>query len=92
MLVVLFFFTGMIGGFFFRNCKNILKLSDKISEYAVYILIFLLGLSVGTNDDIINNITSLGLYGLIIALGGLAGSLFTAKLVGKIFFKENYEK
>jgi uncharacterized membrane protein YbjE (DUF340 family) len=89
MIVILYFFIGLVVGYLIRNFKSLLKLADKLSEYMVFLLIFLLGFSVGGNDKIINNLSSLGIAAFVIVIGGMLGSLSTAKLVGKIFFKED---
>jgi len=51
-------------------------------------LLFLLGISVGANDAIVNNLTTLGGQAFLIALAGTTGSVLAAWGVYHFFFKE----
>ena len=52
------------------------------------LLLFLLGISVGANDAIVNNLTTLGGQAFLIALAGTTGSVLAAWGVYHFFFKE----
>ena len=51
-------------------------------------LLFLLGISVGANESIVNNLTTLGGQALLIASAGTLGSVLAAWGVYHFFFKE----
>jgi hypothetical protein len=47
----------------------------------------MLGLSVGSNDQIMQNLSSLGVEALVISLAGCLGSALAAWFIYKYFFK-----
>lgn len=77
--------TGIITGFFLRRFEN-LKLISKLITGFIFLLLFFLGISVGSNSDIVNNLPTIGLQALIITAGALAGSILLAWIVYKRFF------
>lgn len=85
---------GIILGFIFRKREKLIKLSDKLLMWSIYLLLFLLGISIGTNDDIIRNFPTIGLKALILTFAGVLGSCLVSFLIYKIYFveKENDEK
>ncbi len=77
MLGVLIFFALGIGlGSLLKPGKGKLKLTGRISMYAVYLLLFILGVSVGANPEILSTIDTLGLKAFVISGLSLAGTLF----------------
>ncbi len=79
---------GIAIGFFISKKENLIKINDKLVTWAIYLLLFILGIDVGTNKDIINNIHTIGLQAIIITMGALLGSLICAYIVYKLFFKD----
>lgn len=47
-------FTGIILGYIFRN-MDFLRKTEKTISYTIVLLLFIMGLSVGSNDRIIEN-------------------------------------
>ncbi len=87
MITVLVIMTiGMILGFFISNKTKWIKLNEKLTSWAIYLLLFWLGISVGENDKIIDNIPTIGLQAVVITIGSLLGSLICAYIVYKLFF------
>lgn len=90
MLTVLILMTmGILVGFLIRNNMSIIKIIDPSTNIAIYILLFLLGSSVGVNKTIMANLDTLGSQALLLALGGVVGSVVIMYFVQKIFFKTN---
>lgn len=67
---------------------NCCKRSGKPISYTILLLLFLLGISVGANDAIVDNLTTLGGQAFLIALAGTSGSVLAAWGVYHFFFKE----
>ncbi len=86
-IVIGIMFCGIALGYLFRKQTILQKLGKPIS-YTIYLLLFLLGLSVGGNNEIINNLPSLGSQALLLAFAGTLGSVFAAWLVYRLFFKK----
>jgi len=85
---------GITIGFLFRKREKLIKLSDKLLMWSIYLLLFLLGISIGTNDEIIRNFPTIGLKALVLTIAGVLGSCIVSLLIYKIYFveKENDEK
>ncbi|MDD3049815.1 MAG: LysO family transporter [Candidatus Cloacimonetes bacterium] len=88
MLVILFFFIGLLLGFITKKHQKIIQLSEKSSSYIVYLLVFLLGISVGYDKEIMSNLSKLGLTAFSIAIASVLGSVIITMLVEKLFFKD----
>lgn len=83
--VVAIMACGVLVGYLLRR-KN-LSFVSKLISVAIAVLLFLLGVAVGLNQQIISNLTTLGFEALLITLGALSGSLFCAWLIYKWAFK-----
>ncbi|OPX28519.1 MAG: hypothetical protein B1H06_03125 [Candidatus Cloacimonas sp. 4484_143] len=93
MIVVLLFLTaGIISGYFLKDHTNIIKISDKLLSWSIYLLLFLLGISVGSNQEIISNFDKIGFQAIILSIAGVIGSIVIAFFVYKFFFLPKNEK
>jgi uncharacterized membrane protein YbjE (DUF340 family) len=89
MLVVIgLMFLGIAIGYLLRGKMKLGGVSQAIT-YAIYVLLFLLGVSVGVNPQIISNISTLGAEAVMITLGGVLGSVLAAWTIYKLWFKSN---
>lgn len=79
-------FLGIISGYIFKNV-NALKNVEKTISITIFALLFILGVSVGSNKMIINNLGEFGSQAFIIALMSLSGSLLSTALIIKLFRK-----
>ena len=70
---------GIVVGRLFRN-RN-LNFTTKLITILIWILLFLLGIDVGGNDKIMNNLHTIGLEAFIIAGAATLGSITMAKLL-----------
>ena len=68
--------VGILLGWVLRN-KKIPFLSN-IIMILIWVLLFLLGVEVGGDENLIRSMGSLGFEGFIISLAGVAGSCFLA--------------
>lgn len=84
IIVISLMVCGIVLGYIFRE-KN-LKIVQKLINYAIFLLLFLLGITVGANDNVMNNLDSIGLEALIITLAAVSGSILCAWAVYRFFF------
>ncbi len=91
-IVIALFAIGIAIGWLLRDKKKARKGVDAAVTWAVYLLLFLLGISVGINKDIINNFTRIGYQAFWLTFGAVAGSVLLAWLVYHFFFKTNSEE
>ena len=85
--IIILMIIGGLTGFLLSAKKRFNPFSESATNYIIYLLLFFMGLSVGTNREIMSNIQNLGFQALIISLFAIAGSIFVARFVFKIFFK-----
>jgi len=97
-IVLAFMFVGIVTGYLCRNRK--IRFENRFILTLIWVLLFLLGLEVGRNDNVVRKFASLGLEAAVIALAATLGSILTAKLLWKplqappkgglkYFFKKN---
>lgn len=87
--ILIIMFCGIISGFIFRKKRTFITVADKLAGWSVYLLLFLLGLSVGNNKEVINNFANIGFNSSLITLSGVSGSIILSFIVYKLFFKDN---
>lgn len=82
--------SGIVVGYLFRNWYYLQKVGKLIS-FTILLLLFLLGITVGTNKAIIDNLSVLGVQAFLISSAAVLGSAVCALLVYRFFFKERNE-
>ncbi len=78
---------GIVFGRLAGKNQSFLKINEKLLSIAIYFLLFILGLSVGSNETVINNLDKIGFQAALITVGAVAGSVLVCWLIYKIFFK-----
>ena len=85
MIVML---SGVLIGYILRNIRAIPALVSKINIYIISLLLFVMGLSVGSNPQVIQGLGTLGLLGIAISVVSIAGSVFLSWIVYRHLFKK----
>jgi len=88
-MVLVCFVVGIGIGFLLRSRKNLQKWVGKLTDVVVCALLFLLGVSIGSSSDIIENLSSLGLQAFVLSFGAVAGSILAMLPINSLFFKDN---
>jgi uncharacterized membrane protein YbjE (DUF340 family) len=78
-IVLAFMFVGILTGYLFRNRK--MQFQNRLILTLIWVLLFLLGLEVGMNDNVVRKFASLGLEAAVIAVAATLGSVVAAKLL-----------
>lgn len=85
MLVVIgIMIFGIILGYIFKE-RN-LKIVHKLINYTIFVLLFLLGITVGANPNIMDNLNTIGYDAVLITLAAVTGSVLCAWGVYRFFF------
>ncbi len=87
--IIIIMTVGIILGFLTKQKTKWIAALDSIITYAIYTLLFLLGVSVGTNQQIIQHLDSISLQALWITIGGIGGSVIAAYFTYIAFFKKD---
>ncbi len=86
--VLLIMSAGILIGWIFHSKIKFLRITEFLTNWAIYLLLFMLGLSVGTNDTILKNFGEIGLQAITLTLFAVLGSVLTAWLTYNLFFKK----
>ena len=84
-------FLGIGIGYVLRNW-TILQKTEKTISLTIFLLLFILGVSIGSNSLIVNNLGKFGKQAIILAITALLGSLIAARQVLQLFFKKGGEQ
>lgn len=86
-LVISIMVAGIVVGYFLRERKTITGINSRLTIWMIYLLLFFLGIAIGNNESIMNNLSGLGLTAIAISLSAVAGSLVSAWLLWVFLFK-----
>jgi len=81
LVIILFFTAGIALGRLLRGRQGVIGLADRLTMGSVYIPLFVLGLSVGSNQKLLSHIGTLGVQAAILAVGAIAGSVLAIQLL-----------
>lgn len=88
METLLFLAIGVIIGIAIKKKQDRKILVEKSITIMIWILLLLLGMSIGANQDIIQNIHIIGGKALLLSVGGIIGSIACSYIVYLKFFKK----
>ena len=77
--------TGMLLGYLLRR-RNLKKI-HQIITVLIWLLLFILGIEVGSNEQIIKGLHTIGLEAVILTLGGTLGSVIAAWALWKALYR-----
>jgi hypothetical protein len=80
---------GIILGLLLVNKPVFHRINNHLLNWSIYLLLFLLGISVGTNSEVIRNLDKIGYEAIAIALASIGGSVLLSALLFKLVFRQN---
>ena len=87
MLIILsLLIGGILIGYALRN-RQLFKGLDSSISYTIYLMLFILGASIGTNREVLTNLSTFGVQALLIAVLSITGSVCASWFALKIFLK-----
>lgn len=89
--IISIMFAGIGFGYLFRGV-GLLQKVDKTTSLTIFLLLFVLGISIGSNPLIVNNLGRFGWQAAILAVLGMLGSLLASSAVFHLFFKKGDRK
>ena len=75
--------TGMLLGYLLRDLKKI----HPIITLLFWLLLFILGIEVGSNEEIIRGLHTIGYEAVVLTLGGTLGSVIAAWALWRALYK-----
>lgn len=97
-IIILFIFVGIVSGYLLRKSKigNLHELVAKglpnATTWLIWLLLFLLGIEVGSNERVISALPTLGIEALVIAVCAVLGSCFLSFLLWRVVERRNNER
>ncbi len=89
MFIVLgIIFLGVLIGKFCIKSPKAPEVLSKALNIIIYLLLLVMGIAVGGNEDIVNNLSTIGLKAFIITFGAVMGSCICAAIIYKKIFKK----
>ena len=87
LIILVLLFTGIAIGYL---CRRITWLQhvEKTATATVYIMLFVFGLFIGTNDDIMSGFSHFGYQAVLIATATTLGSILITLLVIRIISRK----
>jgi uncharacterized membrane protein YbjE (DUF340 family) len=85
-------FAGTLAGYLIRKRQVQVRLLEKGILWSIFLLLFLLGLSIGSNDEVMRQLPVLGGQAFLLSLGGVGGSLLFAFLAWRFLFKKEQKQ
>ncbi len=86
MLILFVLAAGMVAGHLLRSRAAVVSTASLATTGSLYLLIFLLGASVGANETVVRALGRLGVQALILCAGAVAGSVLVSWPVSRAFF------
>lgn len=77
-VVILFIFLGILSGYLLRKKEGVTRWQGRIVTWLIWLLLFLLGIEVGSNDRIISALPTLGVEALRLSVAATLGSCLLA--------------
>ena len=81
--------AGILLGLLIVEIPKLHRFNNHLLNWAIYLLLFLLGISVGTNREVIQNIGKIGYEAIAIGIFSIAGSVLLSAILFKFLFRQD---
>jgi len=81
--------AGILIGLLIVEKPKLRLFNNHLLNWAIYLLLFLLGISVGTNREVIQNIGKIGYEAIAIGIFSIAGSVLLSAILFKFLFRQD---
>lgn len=88
MIVIGIFFLGVVVGTLCKKYYKLFSYSEILTSVSLYLLLLFLGISIGSNSEIVSNMTQIGLKGFLFAIASALGSILLIIPLYLIFPKQ----
>lgn len=83
--------AGICAGFICRRSR-FLRHTGTVVSAVICLMLFFMGVKIGADENILKNLSGLGLQALLFAIAGIAGSVLAAALLYKTVFKADNDR
>lgn len=89
LYIILAVVLGILTGYLFTKKKVKTKSVDTILYISLYFLLFIMGIKIGLNRELLNNLPKLGLISLAFSLSTIIFSVLSVTILGKVFLRNS---
>ena len=79
--------VGVPAGYLLRTRPAVVGAVDRLTTWSIYALLFLLGLSLGSDDGLVAQAGDIGLRAVVISMASLAGSVAAGWLLQHVLLR-----
>lgn len=87
--VLLIMIAGIAFGWLIQKRKKVVKFINSSIIWIIFLLLFFMGIAVGGNPEIMQNLPTIGLKGLILSVAAVLGSVILAWAVYFFILKDS---
>ncbi len=80
--------AGIIVGYLMRHRRRAIRIFDSLLVWSIFLLLFLLGFTIGRDPLIMSALPSLGMIALVISVAAMTGSILLAFILWKFFYNK----
>ncbi len=80
--------TGILLGYFLKD-KKFTQHTGKTISLTIFTMLFIMGLNIGSNKELIENLGEFGWQAAIISVSATCGSILASWIIFRLFFKEH---
>lgn len=82
---------GILAGILLRRQRTVVEAVERLVPWTIVLLLFVLGISVGSNQSIMEALPALGRDAAVLSLGSIVGSLALGYLLSRTLFRHDEE-
>lgn len=85
--VLILLFIGIGVGYMLRHMPMLHKV-EKTTSLTIFFMLFVFGLTIGSNDELVSSLGRFGYQAFVLAVAGICGSLLASYLAYRFIFKK----
>ncbi len=90
LYLILTLCAGIVAGWLSRRCKFV-SFTGKAISVTICVMLFVMGVEIGADENVLRNLSGVGLQSLLLAFAGVAGSSVFVAVLYRIVFQGRHE-
>lgn len=92
LITIACIFIGIPLGLLFRHSKRIVSAVNTLTMWSIYVLLFMLGVTTGSNETIVSQLSTIGVRAACISTLCVLGSATAVFLLDKFYLKGQFDE
>jgi uncharacterized membrane protein YbjE (DUF340 family) len=89
--VLLIIALGFGAGMLVQKKKKVIRINEKLTSVSIFLLLFVLGISLGQNREVLGNLGQMSIQVVVITSGAILGSVLISLIIYHYFFRGKHE-